>query len=298
MNKCKFLTMAAIAATMVMTSCSKGDETVNNNDRVAAQFSAGNMAYVQTRVNGTDWGGGEHIGIYMLNNNGSNNFSLTATNISVGVDNREYEASTGPTATFTSPDGNTIYYPASGDDVKFIAYYPYSSSVNGAYELPVSVADQTDQSAIDVLYAPAGTASNKILPDAVLPFEHKLVKLAFSIITSGDVTIKIDNQYTTGTLNLVNGTVAPTGNETNDITVQGQGGNSVIEAIVFPGTNTGKKFHFTDNSGTYTVDIPDNWVGGTLYYYSVTLVKTTAVITGTIAPWGTVSNTGGSVTAN
>jgi hypothetical protein len=301
-----YLAAAIVAATVMMTSCGNDDEAVNNgSERVEVKFSSA-QADVETRVSGTTWDGTEHIGIYML----QDVYSLAAANISEGVSNREYKtASTGATASFT-PAGDIIYYPASQGatlvKVKFIAYYPYEAVADGTttFTRAIDVSDQDNQSAIDFLYAPVAAEYDKTSSTVVLPFAHKLVKLEFNITNDVSVTtpladgltVTIDGQATTGTLNLVNGSVATT-NAGETITALTATDGATSEAIVFAGTKAGKLFAFTNSAGeTFTAPIPDDWQSGNKYTYTVTLKKNAAVITGTITDWGT-GNTNPSIDA-
>lgn len=304
MNKIKFFTMAALAAT-VMTSCNNDDEAVNNSGRVEVKFSA-KAAQVETRVNETNWAANDPIGIYMIDATAG---TLTAGNIVEGVDNRQYKAA----AAGTNPDftqvGGTIYYPATGS-VKFLAYYPYKASLTD-FKLPVSVSSQTSQSAIDVLYAPVTTASYSVSTAATpvaLAFVHKLVKLVFNISNSAGVTeplangmeVVISGQQTTGVLDLTTGVVTSSGASTSISAT----GTATVEAIVLPLASTsGITFSFTNNAGeSFTGSMPSTtpkWDGGNKYTYTVTLQKSTtgaaATIQGTISAWGTGGS--GSVTA-
>jgi endonuclease G len=306
MKQFNFFAIAAIAAaTVVMTSCGNDDEVVNDDDRVAVQFST-NTADVQTRVEGTSWNGNEHIGIYML----KSNYSLSAANISESVNNREYEtANSGATVTF-SPTGdtgdtdNTIYYPVAGN-VKFIAYYPYSSSI-ADFKLPINVANQSVQSDIDVLYAPTADAYTKTSGTVTLPFVHKLVKLTFNISNDASVTtaltgltVTIDKLSTTGTLDLATGAVTTT-NANQTVTAKTAADGTSSEAIVFPAAdNTGVTLTFKNSiNEEFTASVPtpeSGWTGGAEYTYTVTLTKTASEITGSISNWDYGSR--GNVTA-
>jgi hypothetical protein len=267
------------------------------------------VASVDTRVTGTSWDGGEHVGIYML----TGDYSLTAVNISEGASNREYETvSTGTAATFT-PTGATIYYPANQGaqvvNVKFIAYYPYEAVADGTttFTRAIDVEDQDDQSAIDFLYAPVGDEYDKTSNPVVLPFKHKLVKLVFNI-SNGDgvtealtgLTVKITGQETTSALDLVTGDVPYSLGAAKTIEALTAGDGKSSEAIVLPLRNAdGARFIFTNTAGeTFTGTVPDlAWDGGKKYTYTVKLNKIAAEITGTIADWND-GNTGEPVDAN
>ncbi|GHU64136.1 hypothetical protein FACS1894123_08330 [Bacteroidia bacterium] len=297
MNKCKFLAMAAIAATVTMTSCSNDDEAVNNSDRVEVKFSTGNIANVQTRAFDQTWEN-DSIGIYMVKETPG---TLAAENILENAANIRYNSAAGGAgAVAFNAHSTTIYYPVSGN-VKFIAYYPYRASLTD-YKLPINLSNQSNQSAIDLLYAPAGTAYSKTSPNAALPFEHKLVKLVFNISNGAGVTspltnltVAIGNQQTTGELNLVNGEVIPSAAGTTAINALVSNGGATAEAIVLGGFPN-DKFTFINAAGeTFEAAVPDaTFERGKKYTYTVTLTKATAVITGSIAAWNTG---GGSVTA-
>ena len=290
--KVKFLAMAAIAAATVMTTSCSSDEAVSNSDeRVEVKFSS-TEASIETRVADNNWAVNDPIGIYMIKETPG---TLADPNILEGVNNRQYKASAATTggdpATFQQV-GGTIYYPVSGD-VKFIAYYPYSSSISGEFKRDIDLSLQGDQSAIDFLYAPAGTAYSKTSGTASLPFVHKLVKLVFNIgkedasVTAAlnGLTVAITGQSTTGSLNLTDGTVA-TINSGQTIQAKVATDGTSAEAIVFPQEVAGKNFTFTNSIGeTFTGAIPGNLTAANKYTYTVTLKKNEVGISGTIANW-------------
>jgi hypothetical protein len=303
MKKTIFSFVMAAMAAAVMTSCTTGKiEVEDDGERVAVQF-ASEIAGVSTRVNNTTWDGNEHIGIFMI----EDGTALAAGTIKEGADNVQYEtASTGiPTASFAPSSGvDPIYYPAAGS-VNFIAYYPYNAAATGGlYSLPISVAIQSSQSAIDVLYAPATTTYDKNTTGAVtLPFEHKLVKLKFNISNGAGVTapltdlaVTISGLNTQATLNLVSGAVTPVVAPAMITAVTVSVGlpptSASAEAIVLPLTdNSGITLTFTNGaSEVFTAAVPDiggntTWESGKSYTYTVALKKNGINIEGSIAPW-------------
>ncbi|MDR2389200.1 MAG: fimbrillin family protein [Tannerellaceae bacterium] len=306
MKRMNFLTMATLVASAMFISCNNHDDEVGNNanakaNRVEVKFSA-NTAQLTTRVSGTNWAAMDPIGIYML----KSNYTLNSDHISEGVNNRRYMAdSDGSMPTFTPVDGmdGTIYYPTAGN-VKFIAYYPYNASVTN-FETTVSLADQTDLSAIDLMYAaPTEEYSEDSEIPVALTFKHKLVKLLFNLSNGAGVTTSVDQgirvdilgQKTQATLNLSDASVTPSG-DTNAIMLEG---GATIQGIVLPNENfSNMSFAFTNKANeTFTSKIPDsssNWESGYMYTYHVTLQKNEAVIKGTISAWG--EGTNGTVTA-
>ncbi|MDR1156628.1 MAG: fimbrillin family protein [Bacteroidales bacterium] len=312
MKTVKFYLAAALIAATVMTSCSNDDEAVNSNERVEVKFSS-TQASVDTRVTNDKWNGGEEIGIYML----KGNYALTSVNISEGAGNIKYEnkANTDETEASFSQTGNIIYYPANqgGNEVKvkFIAYYPYGTVLDGTttFTRAIDVSNQNDQSAIDFLYAPAATEYDKTSGAVALPFVHKLVKLEFTISNGAGVTeplangmtVTIDNQAATGTLDLTSGAVT-TSNSGKTITALTATGGATAEAIVFPvANNSSVKLMFKNDAGEeFTATVPnaaDGWAGGKKYTYTVTLKKNATTITGTIADWGQGNGTGEGIEA-
>jgi hypothetical protein len=282
---------------LAFTACNRDDEVTNGSDgRVEVKFSA-STAEVQTRVTGNNWAADDPVGIYMIDEPGG----LAVGNIIEGVDNRQYKASAaGSSVEFAQVDG-TSYYPMSGD-VEFIAYYPYQSPLTD-FELPVDVSDQDDQPAIDVLYAPktSGGYNKSATSPVALAFQHKLVKLTFTIskgdgVTESldDLTVKITGQHTAATLDLTGGTVTPSG-AVSAITAKTAANGASSEAIVLPnGSVAGMTFTFTTTgpgAGTYEVVVPtptatSGWEPGYKYAYTVTLNRNEAGISGSVSNWG------------
>ncbi|MDR1155998.1 MAG: fimbrillin family protein [Bacteroidales bacterium] len=292
MKTVNFLSAAAILAATVMTSCSRNSEDATVNDRVEVKFSA-NTAEIRTRVTETGWEANDPVGIYMIK---ADPGALAPGNIVEDAGNRQYTASAAGagSVSFTPQPGDAIYYPVSGD-VEFIAYHPYAATVTSDFNLPVSVAVQTDQSKIDALYAKTNGAYNKSKNPVDLQFEHRLVKLAFTI-EAGDgvteslsgLTVKITGQQTEATLDLTDGTVTATG-AASAITANTVADGSSSEAIVLPaGDVAGMTFTFTTAAGgTYEVAVPaGSWASGKKYTYEVTLKRNEAEITGMVGAWG------------
>jgi len=297
----KFYRIALVAGAMAAAvSCSKKSyEPISINSRVAVKFCSG-ISQLQSRVSGTlgtNWDANDPIGIYMIGASGA----LTTANLLEEGDNLQYKAASAGTDVDFNAVGNSLFYPASGD-VKFVAYYPYSASVGSDFKLPISVAAQTSQSAIDVLYAPAGTSYSKqsVGSTAVaLPFVHKLVKLAFTI-SAGDgvdaaslsgLVLKIGGQQSAGTLDLATGTVTATVGTPTQITALTAANGLSSEAIVLPGSTSVVSLTFTASGVTYTGSITSgatSWDGGYRYPYNITLNSSGVdvdVVGGTISPW-------------
>jgi hypothetical protein len=288
-----FKSLAALFMLSLTFAACSNYEIVNGNDNgpVEVRFSA-STAEIQTRVSNDSWTINDPVGIYMIDAAGS----LIPEEIIEGVDNRQYKAAITASNTPFIPVGGTIYYPMNGD-VEFIAYHPYQTSLTD-FRLPFNVAQQNNQSAIDVLYASKTNGNynkNTTLP-VNLTFQHKLVKLDFSIFPGTGITepldgltVKITGQQTTAELDLTNGTVTTFGGP-EEITANTSPNGASSEAIVLPNNDvSGMMFTFTTGAGTYEVAVPiptgNMWESGKKYTYDVTLKRNEVIISGSVNDW-------------
>ena len=280
---------------IALVSCKK-EEGGNKTGEV--KFTGGLLQIRVGGIDGTIWNAGDPVGIYMIKADPG-----TLATANVLVDNKEYLASAGTSAAFIAADDAPMIYPLDGSNVKFVAYHPYSSAITSSYFLPIDLSNQSNQSAVDVLYAPITTESYNSLSTgtAHLSFSHKLSKLVFNITNGGTViepvangvTVTISGKQTVGTLNLTNGTVTSSGT-INSITTQSVGTGTIVtaEAIVFPGSTSGVEVMFSNNSGrVFTTTVPNaTWEEGNRYAYTVTLGGDGVDIIGTITPWDNSGN--------
>ena len=285
----KFFALALLAGAMV--SCSTEDTAPSTqNDKVAVQFAGG--ISVNTRAAGLAWADGDMIGIFMT---GANQ-SLSADAIKEGVDNVCYQTS-GSIAFSPISGGKTIYYPIDGD-VDFYSYYP-QTTVND-YKVALNVADQTNQEAIDFMYAKT-TGCNKATPQVDLRFSHMLSRLILNVqpgngLTEDDLNklkVTIKDQNTTATFNLADGVISGDGNPAN-IKMKAVQVGKRYEAILLPTASKIREIEFDLDNG---YDAPFVWkmdqelTGGNLYNYTtVKLTRSTVDMSGTIESWNVVRN--------
>ena len=285
----KFFALALLAGAMV--SCNTEDTaSTTPNGKVAVQFTGG--ISVNTRASGLAWADGDMIGIFMT---GANQ-SLSADAIKEGVDNVCYQTS-GSIAFSPISGGKTIYYPIDGD-VDFYSYYPYTTVSN--YKVALNVADQTNQEAIDFMYAKT-TGCNKATPQVDLRFSHMLSRLILNVqagngLTQDDLnklTVTIKDQNTTATFNLADGVISGEGNPDN-IQMKAVQVGKRYEAILLPTASKIREIEFELNNG---FDAPFVWkmdqelTGGNLYNYTtVKLTRSTVDMMGTIQSWNEVKN--------
>ena len=283
-----FFALALLAG--VMVSCNNENSPMAQDEKVAVQFTGG--INVSTRAAGVAWADGDKIGIFMT----AAKETLSANSIKEGVDTVAYETNGGISFSPIS-GGKTIYYPIDGD-VDFYAYYP-QTTVND-YKVALNVADQSKQEAIDFMYAKT-TGCNKAIPQVELKFSHQLSWLVLNVQAGNGLTeddlenlkVTIEDQNTTATFNLVDGTISDEGNP-NNITMKTVEAGKVYEAILLPTTSKTRKIVFDLNTG---YDAPFVWTmesdlkGGNRYNYTtVKLTRTSVDIMGTIESWNEVKN--------
>ena len=285
----KLFVLALLAGAMV--SCNTEDTTSTTaNGKVAVQFTGG--ISVNTRASGLAWADGDRIGIFMT---GANQ-ALSADAIKEGVDNVCYQTS-GSIAFSPISGGKTIYYPIDGD-VDFYSYYPQTTVSN--YKVALNVADQTNQEAIDFMYAKT-TGCNKATPQVDLRFSHMLSRLILNVqpgngLTEDDLNklkVTIKDQNTTATFNLADGVISGDGNPAN-IKMKAIQVGKRYEAILLPTASTIREIEFDLDNG---YDAPFVWKmdselkGGNLYNYTtVKLTRSTVDMNSIIESWNEVRN--------
>lgn len=280
----KIFGLALMACAIV--SCSSEDTPETANDKVAVQFTGG--ISVSTRAVNVNWSAYDRIGIFMT----TAGEVLAADNIKEGVDNVAYQTVTGGNAFSPLNGGKTIFFPIDGD-VDFYSYYP-QTTVND-YKVTLDVSDQTNQEAIDFMYAKT-TKCNKFKPQVELKFSHQLSNLFLEIqpgngLTQDDLarlTVKVKGQNTKATYNLADGLIFGEGNP-SDITMRPIVAGKSYEAILLPTTEESRVIEFDLNNGydaPFVWTMPGKLVGGNRYHYTVVKLSRTSVdVSGTIGAW-------------
>lgn len=117
---------------------------------------------------------------------------------------------------FTSQNPVTWGMAGGAATADFVGVYPYKADAvaNGIYKITLSTEKGASLSENDVMYAK--NTSDVGEKNVNLNFSHKLVKVVMQIYDENGngisgAQVKINNQQTTGTLNLADGTVATTG---------------------------------------------------------------------------------------
>ncbi len=260
----------------------------------------------RTTTGGDEWVQDDAAGIFMLTTGGD----LT-TPANVLANNVEYTATPGTSASdasFAPADADeTIYYPQSGN-VDFVAYYPYggtgSGEITADYTYKVSVADQSDPAAIDLLWAKATNVS-KSGTAVALAFDHKMSSVMLNVkagdgIDAADAqsllagAVVFNGMPVTAELALQDGTLtagaAGVFSPLKAATAQG-GADATFSAILVPQPDggTGRTVTFTVGGKEYVWNIPDGdiFAAGNHYTYPVTIRKNGITVgEPTITDWG------------
>lgn len=317
--------VALLAGAALLAGCSDSQGlSSGGGERLAVKFTATpTMATPQLRsggagsdalntrtTDGNRWVIDDEVGVFMLTAGGR----LPGDIVDVGgydaADNRKYIVTDASAGTL-QPAGASIYYPQSGS-FDFIAYYPYGDTGTGAgqvtkdYAYRVSVGDQSDPAAIDVLYAKTAGVVKSNTPVG-LKFDHSLAKLVINVkagegIDAADITalaaaqVSIIGMPATADLTLDDGTAFtgygnPTAFHPLKTESAATGFQASFEAIIIPQPSggTGRTVVFTVRGLDYTWAMEDGvaFRKGNIHTYEITVNRygITIIPDSAITPW-------------
>jgi len=290
------LTVFAAITSGTFTSCSKNDDATpapTPEDRAEVRFSSNIItSVVKSRAAGTTWADNDSIGVYM--------FEAKVDNI---VDANVKYVNTVNSGTF-APSDNKIYFPDNGDQVRFMAYYPYSATVaENIYS--VNVAEQTNQSEIDLLYVFNKNEYGKAIEEKLVPlaFEHQLTKIIVNVkagegleeIDLDNLIISITGMNTVAKFNLIDGTLSGLEEKEEIVLLEATPEQNYVysaEAIVIPTDNVDDVKLFFDlnnsddeNNDTFAWSFTEELEKGTKYTYNVTINRSGLAVQATINEW-------------
>lgn len=253
-----------LAAAMLVTACSEEDDLRQGIAGEGITFTSS----VMSRATDTSFEARDAIGVSMYTESG---FVGNATNV-------QYTTADG--SGFTSTNPMTWGAAGSAETVDFKGVYPYKADAvaDGIYSFTLATGEGASLSNNDVMYSsmtdvPVGAKNVN------LTFTHKLVKVVMQVYDQNrkllpDATVKINNQQTSGTLNLTDGTVTSTGdanatlNFASNPEVEGE-----YQTIVMPSAATqGRVITITYNNVDYPCPV-DMYAfdSGSKMIFSVTL---------------------------
>lgn len=185
---------------MLATACSEEDDLRQGIAGEGITFTSS----VMSRATDTSFEPEDAIGVSMYTESG---FVGNATNV-------HYTTADG--SGFTSTNPMTWGAAGSAETVDFKGVYPYKAGAvaDGIYSFTLATGEGASLSDNDVMYSSmtdVAVGSNNVN----LTFKHKLVKVVMQVYDQNrkplpGATIKINNQQTSGTLNLADGTVTST----------------------------------------------------------------------------------------
>lgn len=253
-----------LAAAMLATACSEEDDLRQGIAGEGITFTSS----VMSRATDTSFEPKDAIGVSMYTESG---FVGNATNV-------QYTTKNG--TAFTSTNPMTWGAAGSAEKVDFKGVYPYKADAvaDGKYSFTLATGEGASLSNNDVMYSSmTGVAVGTKNVD--LTFKHKLVKVVMQVYDQNrnplpGAKVKINNQQTSGTLNLADGTVEGTG--TADATLNFASNSDVsggYQTIVMPSAPTqGRVITITYNNVDYPCPV-DMYAfdSGSKMIFSVTL---------------------------
>lgn len=218
-----------LTAAMLVVACSEEDDLRQGIAGEGITFTSS----VMSRATDTSFEAGDAIGVSMYTESG---FVGNATNV-------QYTTADG--SGFTSTNPMTWGAAGSAETVDFKGVYPYKADAvaDGIYSFTLATGEEASLSDNDVMYS-SMTDVTVGAKSVDLTFTHKLVKVVMQVYDQNrkllpGATVKINNQQTSGTLNLADGTVTSTG--TADATLDFASNPDVegeYQTIVMPSTAT------------------------------------------------------------
>lgn len=191
-----------LTAAMLATACSEEDDLRQGIAGEGITFTSS----VMSRATDTSFEPRDAIGVSMYTESG---FVGNATNVQYTTADKS--------GLFTSTNPMTWGAAGSAETVDFKGVYPYKAGAvaDGKYSFTLATGKGASLSDNDVMYSSMTdvTVGSK---NVNLTFKHKLVKVVMQVYDQDgnplpSATVKINNQQTSGTLNLADGTVTSTG---------------------------------------------------------------------------------------
>lgn len=232
-----------LAAAMLATACSEEDDLRQGIAGEGITFTSS----VMSRATDTSFEPRDTIGVSMYTESG---FVGNATNV-------QYTTADG--SGFTSTNPMTWGAAGSAETVDFKGVYPYKAEAvaDGNYSFTLATGEGASLSDNDVMYSSMTNVAVGA-KNVNLTFKHKLVKVVMQVYDQNrkplpGATVKINNQQTSGTLDLADGTVTSTG--TADATLNFASNPNVegeYQTIVMPSAATqGRVITITYNNVEY-----------------------------------------------
>lgn len=242
------LPLLGILMTVSFLSCSDDtDDNKQTGDKVQAIIQTG----ITTKAYDATWEINDAIGIAMMN--------PAQTEFIDDIYNYQYYTPSATANFVPSSDNEILYFPIDGSEVYFKGYYPYKADLTQEMTIPVTLEDQSDLPAIDVMTTEHLSGFSKADPNVHLRMHHRLSKVIFKYRVSPELedmpmngsTVTIHGTKTTGTLDILKDTVFVDDDSVADILLPDRGVDTDRNGIVMPrpaGEGVTFDFNFTDGS--------------------------------------------------
>lgn len=188
---------------------------------------------MKTRLSGSTWDQDDAIGVFMKMNGDELNASAPKKNLKY-----IYSEETGHFEPMS--ENEIIYFPTNGDAVDFIGYYPFREDIS-VFNIPIDLTSQSNQSAIDLMYADNVKNVSQTESQITMRFSHKLSRIVFQVehyrvIEQSDFSVIITGVPTVGSFNLTDKSLTVDSAKT-DIVCCVNDDCTLAEAILMPGTD-------------------------------------------------------------
>lgn len=204
------LLFIATVASLAFSSCSKDNDTLtDDSNNTEIRLSSGITTHLRSSLQNTQIVAGQKVGFFVIDPTAS----------TIPYSNIELTGDGSGALNYTIPA--KMYYPTNGNQVDFVAYHPYSSSitdhtVNQKFSVAADQTAQDDYLNSDMLYATeTGVArTNTTIP---LQFKHAFSKLIFTVkkgngaSLEGLSAIEVLNVLNSANVTLTTGALTPTG---------------------------------------------------------------------------------------
>ena len=276
--KTAYLVLTLTIATFILNACSR------ENNEIAPVRENTDMLFFKTS---TPASAGNHVAGWLVDDVIGISVYRANTN-DIYSDNNHKQYVTNGDGVFAPVLGsNGVAYPANGDTVDIVAYYPYQENItDNLYQIDLS--EQSQQRAIDFLYSNNIKNTNT---ETKLVFSHQLSKIRINAtpgngITKEDIaglSISITGVYSNATFNLRDGTLLPYGEKTF-LKMKTDKDSDQSEAIVLPCSSDNVEIKVVLSNGTtYVSKFSDiDFEAGRVHQYTLTVHKAKISISSSI----------------
>jgi len=276
----KFFKTKVMMAMMIfaIAGCNKTPEP---KERIAVNLRADIAPASILKVSNDRWETDDKVGLYMKNAGQElSTADSDAANVQMSIQDKTLVANP------------PVMYPESGN-VDFVAYYPYTASVDANFTIPVNVANGLP---VEILYSNNATNQAPKTSAVMLNFNYSLAKIELTIMSNtlsvddfSAMNASIEGMNTQAKLQLADGKFSDLQNK-QAIVMHKTGSTATtatFEALVLPGNDMAELvFNVGGNTYRYEADIT-NWQSASCYALELVIeipAATVALLNASITP--------------